>query len=162
VYVLRHLRPPCVLALEDGRVFTGRSFGAPGERAGEVVFNTGLTGCREILTDPSYAGQIVTMISPLIGNYGTNDEDPESASPKVEGFVVRESSRIASDWRSTKPLHELLEERGVVAAEDIDTRALTLHIREKGTTRGGCSGDPSPSSAKAMEGDALRSSEGAK
>jgi len=135
VYVLRHLRPPCVLALEDGRVFTGRSIGAPGERAGEVVFNTGLTGYQEILTDPSYKGQIVTMTSPLIGNYGTNEEDPESDSPKVEGFVVREASRIASNWRSAAPLPELLEKHGVVAAEDIDTRALTLHIREKGAMR---------------------------
>jgi len=135
VYVLRHLRPPCVLALEDGRVFTGRSIGAQGERAGEVVFNTGLTGYQEILTDPSYKGQIVTMTSPLIGNYGTNDEDPESDSPKVEGFVVRESSRHASNWRSTGPLPELLEKHGVVAADDIDTRALTLHIREKGAMR---------------------------
>ncbi len=135
MYVLRHLRPPCVLALEDGRVFTGRSIGAQGERAGEVVFNTGLTGYQEILTDPSYRGQIVTMTAPLIGNYGTNDEDPESDSPKVEGFVVRESSRHASNWRSTGPLPELLEKHGVVAADDIDTRALTLHIREKGAMR---------------------------
>jgi carbamoyl-phosphate synthase small subunit len=135
VYVLRHLRPPCALALEDGRVFTGRSIGARSEHAGEVVFNTGMTGYQEVLTDPSYKGQIVTMTSPLIGNYGTNDEDLESDSPKVEGFVVRESSRLASNWRSTRPLPELLEERGVVAADDIDTRALTLHIREKGAMR---------------------------
>jgi carbamoyl-phosphate synthase small subunit len=135
VYVLRHLRPPCILALEDGRIFRGRSVGAEGERAGEVVFNTGMTGYQEILTDPSYKGQIVTMTSPLIGNYGTNEEDPESDAPKVEGFVLRESSRTASNWRSGSPLPEYLRRHGIVAADDIDTRALTLHIREKGAMR---------------------------
>jgi carbamoyl-phosphate synthase small subunit len=129
------MRPHCVLALEDGRVFKGSSIGAPGIAAGEVVFNTGMTGYQEILTDPSYAGQIVTMTSPLIGNYGTNDEDPESARPHVEGLVVRESSRAPSNWRSDTPLPELLSKRGVVAADDIDTRALTLHIRERGAMR---------------------------
>ncbi len=124
-----------MLALEDGRVFTGRSIGAAGERAGEVVFNTGMTGYQDVLTDPSYKGQSVALTSPLSGNYGTNDEDPESDSPKVEGFVVRESSRVASNWRTRRPLPELLEERGVVAADDIDTRALTLHIRERGAMR---------------------------
>ncbi len=124
-----------MLALEDGRIFKGRSIGASGESTGEVVFNTGMTGYQEILTDPSYKGQIVTMTSPLIGNYGTNHEDPESDSPKVEGFVVRESSRLASNWRSTLSLPELLRQQGVVAGEDIDTRALTLHIREKGAMR---------------------------
>ena len=135
MYVLRHLRSPCILALEDGSVFAGSAIGAPGERTGEVVFNTGMTGYQEILTDPSYRGQIVTMTSPLIGNYGTNDEDTESGSPMVEGFVVREASRVASNWRSTRPLPDLLAERGVVAADDVDTRALTLHIREKGAMR---------------------------
>jgi carbamoyl-phosphate synthase small subunit len=124
-----------VLALEDGRIFKGRSIGAEGERTGEVVFNTGMTGYQEILTDPSYKGQIVTMTSPLIGNYGTNDEDPESGSPKVEGFVVRESSRTPSNWRSRQGLPDLLKKWGIVAAEDVDTRALTLHIREKGAMR---------------------------
>jgi carbamoyl-phosphate synthase small subunit len=135
VYLLRHKRPHCRLALEDGRVFEGRSVGAEGSAEGEVVFNTGMTGYQEILTDPSYAGQIVTMTSPLIGNYGTNDEDPESAKPHVEGFIVRESSRLPSNWRSGKSLPELLAEAGVVAADNIDTRALTLHIREKGAMR---------------------------
>ena len=135
MYVLRHKRPRCRLALEDGRVFKGRSVGAPGSAAGEVVFNTGLTGYQEILTDPSYAGQIVTMTSPLIGNYGTNDEDLESARPHVEGFIVRESSRLPSNWRSGESLPELLAKHGVVAADDIDTRALTLHIREQGAMR---------------------------
>jgi len=88
-----------VLALEDGRVFKGRSFGAPGERTGEVVFNTSMTGYQEILTDPSYRGQIVTMTYPLIGNYGVNEEDVESSMPQVEGFVIKELSRIASNWR---------------------------------------------------------------
>jgi carbamoyl-phosphate synthase small subunit len=124
-----------VLALEDGRIFKGRSIGASGERAGEVVFNTDMTGYQEILTDPSYKGQIVVMTSSLIGNYGTNEEDIESSAPQVEGFVVREASRTPSNWRSTTPLPELLEKHGVVAAEDVDTRALTLHIREKGAMR---------------------------
>ncbi len=132
---MRHLRPPCVLALEDGRVFRGRSIGAAGERAGEVIFNTGMTGYQEILTDPSYKGQIVTMTYPLIGNYGTNDEDLESSSPKVEGFVVREASRLASNWRSSLGFGGYLGKHGIVAADDIDTRALTLHIRERGAMR---------------------------
>jgi len=165
VYVLRHKRPDCALALEDGRVFKGRAIGAPGTAEGEVVFNTGLTGYQEILTDPSYAGQIVTMTSPLIGNYGTNDEDTESARPHVEGFVVRESSRLSSNWRSAKPLPELLAGAGVVAADDIDTRALTLHIREKGAMRAvisteGCSDDDLVDRARAsapMEGRDLAS-----
>ncbi len=135
VYVFRHLRPPCLLALEDGRVFRGISFGASGEASGEIVFNTGMTGYQEILTDPSYKGQIVTMTYPLIGNYGSNGEDSESDSPRVEGFVVRESSRRASNWRSSEDLPELLKRSRVVAAEDVDTRALTLHIREKGAMR---------------------------
>lgn len=135
MYVFRHLRPPCILALEDGRVFRGVSFGAEGERTGEVVFNTGMTGYQEILTDPSYKGQIVVMTYPLIGNYGSNEEDVESAAPAVEGFVVRESSRCASNWRSTEPLQRFLSRYGVVAAEDVDTRALTLHIRERGAMR---------------------------
>ncbi|MHC4252821.1 MAG: carbamoyl-phosphate synthase domain-containing protein, partial [Planctomycetota bacterium] len=140
-----------MLALEDGRVFRGRSIGAPGTAAGEVVFNTGMTGYQEILTDPSYAGQIVAMTSPLIGNYGTNDEDLESARPRVEGFVVRESSRAPSNWRSETPLPELLAKHGVVAADDIDTRALTLHIREKGAMRAVISTEDAPDAN--LEGD---------
>ena len=135
MYVPRHRRPPCLVALEDGRVFVGRSFGAEGERTGEIVFNTGMTGYQEIITDPSYKGQIVTMTYPLIGNYGSNGEDPESPSPTVEGLVVRESARSPSNWRSSAPLPALLAAHGVVAAEDIDTRALTLHIRERGAMR---------------------------
>jgi len=121
-----------VLALEDGRIFKGRSFGAEGERAGEVVFNTSMAGYQEILTDPSYKGQIVTMTYPLIGNYGVNEEDAESRKPFVEGFVVKEYSKIASNWRSKKSLGDYLKENGIVAIEGVDTRSLTLHIRQAG------------------------------
>ncbi len=124
-----------ILALEDGTVFTGTAFGAAGERCGEIVFNTSMTGYQEILTDPSYKGQIVTMTYPLIGNYGINDADIESASPRVEGFVVREVSRIASNWRSQKSLVQYLLEHGVVGIEGIDTRALTRHIRTAGAMK---------------------------
>jgi carbamoyl-phosphate synthase small subunit len=124
-----------ILALEDGTVFVGTAFGATGERYGEVVFNTSMTGYQEILTDPSYKGQIVTMTYPLIGNYGINDEDTESAHPQVEGFVVREVSRIASNWRSQKSLVEYLQEHQVVGIEGIDTRALTRHIRTAGAMK---------------------------
>lgn len=124
-----------ILALEDGTVFVGTAFGATGECCGEVVFNTSMTGYQEILTDPSYKGQIVTMTYPLIGNYGVNDADTESARPRVEGFVVREVSRIASNWRSQKSLEQYLLEHGVVGIEGIDTRALTRHIRTAGAMK---------------------------
>ncbi|RKY39078.1 MAG: carbamoyl phosphate synthase small subunit [Candidatus Omnitrophota bacterium] len=124
------------LVLEDGLAFTGESFGASGESCGEVVFNTSLTGYQEILTDPSYKGQIVTMTYPLIGNYGVNDEDVESFQPFLEGFVVREYSQIASNWRAQKSLSAYLKEKGVMAIEGVDTRALTRHIRVKGAMRG--------------------------
>ncbi|MCX5668202.1 MAG: carbamoyl phosphate synthase small subunit, partial [Candidatus Omnitrophica bacterium] len=101
-----------ILALEDGRIFKGNSFGSPGERYGEVVFNTSMSGYQEILTDPSYKGQIVTMTYPLIGNYGINDEDAESRKPFVEGFVVKEYSKITSNWRSLKTLGSYLNENG--------------------------------------------------
>jgi len=123
------------IALEDGTVFTGLSFGATGERYGEVVFNTSMTGYQEILTDPSYKGQIVTMTYPLIGNYGVNREDIESRKPFVEGFVVKECSRIVSNWRSQKSLEEYLEENNIVGIEGIDTRALTRHIRLQGAMK---------------------------
>ncbi|MBE7517605.1 MAG: glutamine-hydrolyzing carbamoyl-phosphate synthase small subunit [Chloracidobacterium sp.] len=128
-----------VLVLEDGRVFRGSSFGADGETLGEIVFNTSLSGYQEILTDPSYAGQIVCMTYPLIGNYGINDDDTESRRPWVEGFVVREASRIASNFRSTRTLQEYLKENGIVGIEHIDTRALVRHIRDKGAMRAGIS-----------------------
>ncbi|HOX55091.1 MAG TPA: glutamine-hydrolyzing carbamoyl-phosphate synthase small subunit [Candidatus Omnitrophota bacterium] len=120
------------IALEDGIIFEGYSFGAAGERYGEVVFNTSLTGYQEILTDPSYKGQIVTMTYPLIGNYGVNLEDVESRKPFVEGFVVKEASRIASNWRSQKTLSDYLKESQIIGIEGVDTRALTKHIRLKG------------------------------
>jgi carbamoyl-phosphate synthase small subunit len=124
-----------ILALEDGKIFRGISFGASGERYGEVVFNTSMAGYQEILTDPSYKGQIVTMTYPLIGNYGVNDEDAESTQPFVEGFVVKEYSKIASNWRSKKTLGGYLNENGIVGIEGIDTRSLTLHIREAGAKK---------------------------
>jgi carbamoyl-phosphate synthase small subunit len=123
------------IALEDGRIFVGLSFGATGERYGEVVFNTSMAGYQEILTDPSYKGQIVTMTYPLIGNYGVNPEDIESRKPFVEGFVVKECSRIASSWRSQKSLDEYLRENNIVGIESIDTRALTRHIRLQGAMK---------------------------
>ncbi len=123
------------LALEDGRVFEGRSFGARGERTGEVVFNTSMTGYQEILTDPSYKGQIVTMTYPLIGNYGVNPEDVESRQPFVEGFVVRECSRITSNWRARGGLADYLRDHGIVGIEGIDTRALTRHLRIHGAQK---------------------------
>lgn len=125
-----------VLALEDGRVFEGTSFGAPGEVWGEVCFNTSMTGYQEILTDPSYAGQIITMTYPLIGNYGVNSEDSESKKPFCEGFVVKECSRVASNWRCQGSLDDYLREHGVVGIKGVDTRALTKHIRSAGAMRG--------------------------
>lgn len=124
-----------ILALEDGRTFHGRSWAAPTEACGEMVFNTSMTGYQEVLTDPSYAGQIVCMTYPLIGNYGVNHNDEESAQPWVQGFVVREASRVASNWRSEETLTDYLTRWNVVAIEGIDTRALVRHIRDKGAMR---------------------------
>lgn len=124
-----------ILALEDGTIFKGRSFGAIGERFGEVVFNTSMSGYQEIITDPSYKGQIVAMTYPLIGNYGVNLEDMESHRPYLEGFVVKEYSKIASNWRSSQPLGDYLKENGILGIEGIDTRALTLHIRQRGAMK---------------------------
>jgi carbamoyl-phosphate synthase small subunit len=128
-----------VLVLEDGAVFRGRAFGAAGETFGEAVFNTGMSGYQEVLTDPSYAGQVVAMTSPHQGNYGANAEDPESGRVHVAGFVVREASRRATGWRATRTLHEDLAEAGVVGLEGVDTRRLTLRIRERGAMRCGLS-----------------------
>jgi carbamoyl-phosphate synthase small subunit len=128
-----------ILVLEDGRTFNGASFGADGETFGEMVFNTSMTGYQEILTDPSYAGQIVCMTYPLIGNYGVNEADVESRRPWVEGFVVREASRIRSNWRSTMSLDDYLRDNNIVGIEHIDTRALVRHIRDKGAMRAGIS-----------------------
>ncbi len=127
---------PALLVLADGTVFEGQAYGADGEAVGEVVFNTSMSGYQEILTDPSYKGQIVTMTYPLIGNYGVNPEDIESRRPFVEGFIVREGSVLASNWRATMPLDAYLVEKGIVGIQDIDTRALTRHIRDHGAQEG--------------------------
>ncbi len=124
-----------ILALEDGKIFRGESFGAIGEKYGEVVFNTSMTGYQEILTDPSYKGQIVTMTYPLIGNYGINKDDVESRQPFLEGFVVKEYSKIASNWRKDEPLSDYLKENNIVGIEGIDTWSLTLHIRQAGAMK---------------------------
>src|SRR5512132_2218568 len=128
-------RNPALLALEDGRTFRGRSWAAEGESAGEMVFNTSMTGYQEVLTDPSYAGQIVCMTYPLIGNYGVNSDDEESDRPWVEGFAVREASRMASSWRADETLDAYLKRWNIVAIDHIDTRALVRHIRDKGAMR---------------------------
>ena len=124
-----------LLALEDGTTFRGDPLGATGETFGEVVFNTGMTGYQEVLTDPSYARQIVVMTSPHIGNYGVNGDDPESNDVQVAGYVVREAARRPSSWRSERSLQDYLAGAGVVGIEGIDTRALTLHIRDAGAMR---------------------------
>src|SRR5262245_55370577 len=124
------------LALEDGTVFTGRAFGARAEVDGEVVFNTSMTGYQEILTDPSYHGQIVTMTYPLIGNYGVNAEDRESARPWVRGFVIRELSGIPSNHRSGGSLDQYLFDNGIPGIEGIDTRALVRLTRSQGAMKG--------------------------
>ena len=124
------------LALEDGTWYRGVSAGAPGETSGEVVFNTSMTGYQEVLTDPSYAGQIVTMTAPLIGNYGTASGDAESQAPRVAGFIVREASPVASNWRSDSSLRDYLVRHNIVAIADIDTRALTRVLRSAGVMRG--------------------------
>ncbi len=132
---MRYNNPAALLALEDGRTFRGRAWAAQGEACGEMVFNTSMTGYQEVLTDPSYAGQIVCMTYPLIGNYGVNNADAESARPWVEGFVVREASRVASSWRMEETLAAYLIRWNIVAIEGIDTRALVRHIRSKGAMR---------------------------
>jgi carbamoyl-phosphate synthase small subunit len=125
-----------ILALEDGTVFEGRSFGAPAERSGEVVFNTALTGYQEVFTDPSYAGQIVVLTNPQIGNYGTNAEDNEAQRPYIEGLAVREFSGIASNWRSDDEAGSFLQEHGIPVISGLDTRELVRHLRTRGVMRG--------------------------
>ncbi|GLZ75274.1 carbamoyl-phosphate synthase small chain [Actinorhabdospora filicis] len=132
-------RAPAILVLEDGRVFHGEAYGAVGETLGEAVFSTGMTGYQETLTDPSYHRQIVAMTSPHIGNTGVNDEDDESARVWVAGFVVRQPSRIASNWRAKRSLEDELATQGVVGICGVDTRALTRHLRERGSMRAGIS-----------------------
>jgi len=125
-----------VLALEDGTVFKGRGFGAHKDSVGEVVFNTAITGYQEIFTDPSYAGQIVVLTNPEIGNYGANKSDEESARPFIEGLVVREFSSVASNWRSEESAQQFLGENDIPVAAEIDTRALVRHLRTRGVMRG--------------------------
>ncbi len=125
-----------ILALEDGTVFEGRSYGAPAERSGEVVFNTALTGYQEVFTDPSYSGQIVILTNPQIGNYGTSSEDNESARPYIEGLVVREFSDRSSNWRSDQEADSFLSRSQIPIVSEIDTRALVRHLRTRGVMRG--------------------------
>lgn len=129
-------QPPALLVLEDGSVYHGSAFAGTGEVLGEVVFNTGMTGYQEILTDPSYKSQIVTMTYPLIGNYGINDEDMDSAGIFLEGFIVREYQDAPSNWRSRRTLKAFLESRGKLGVEGLDTRALTRRLRLQGAMRG--------------------------
>lgn len=124
------------LVLSDGTVYTGRSLGAPGETTGEVVFNTGMTGYQEILSDPSYAGQLVLFTYPLIGNYGVNEDDFESDRLQPRGIIVKEACDQPSNWRSRKSLHAFLEERGMVAIQGVDTRSITRRIRSEGVVMG--------------------------
>ncbi|MFE6132977.1 glutamine-hydrolyzing carbamoyl-phosphate synthase small subunit [Streptomyces sp. NPDC056437] len=128
---------PAVLVLEDGRIFRGRAYGAVGETFGEAVFNTGMTGYQETLTDPSYHRQVVVMTAPHVGNTGVNDEDDESRKIWVAGYVVRDPARVRSNWRSRRTLDDELVAQGVVGISDIDTRALTRHLRERGAMRVG-------------------------
>ncbi|MFP1628207.1 glutamine-hydrolyzing carbamoyl-phosphate synthase small subunit [Streptomyces sp. 5K101] len=130
-------KAPAVLVLEDGRTFRGRAYGAVGETFGEAVFNTGMTGYQETLTDPSYHRQVVVMTAPHVGNTGVNDEDDESKQIWVAGYVVRDPARIPSNWRSRRTLDEQLTAQGVVGISGIDTRALTRHLRERGAMRVG-------------------------
>src|SRR5512136_588675 len=125
-----------VLALADGRIFEGKSFGATGEATGEVVFNTAMTGYQEVLTDPSYKGQMVTMTYPQIGNTGINPEDIESARLYLSGFIVKEYLDFPSNWRATMSLDAYLKENDIVGIQGLDTRALTRHLRDKGAQNG--------------------------
>ncbi len=139
-----------LLALEDGRVFEGESFGATGSCVGEICFNTSMTGYQEVLTDPSYRGQIVAMTYPLIGNYGTNEADAESRSPHVRGFVVEELSEVASNWRSESSLDDYLRRWKIPGVQGIDTRALTRHLRTRGAMKA-CLTTAEISSAEAVQ-----------
>ena len=136
---------PAILALEDGRVFHGVSIGASGNAVGEICFNTSMSGYQEVLTDPSYRGQIVTMTYPLIGNYGTGEEDGESSHPQVNGFVIEELSRVESNWRASEELQVYLRRHGIPAISGIDTRSLTRHLRTQGAMRACLSTDGSGS-----------------
>jgi carbamoyl-phosphate synthase small subunit len=149
-----------ILALEDGRIFRGHGYGSPGECQGEVVFNTSLTGYQEIATDPSYAGQIVVLTNPQIGNYGTNQADNESAKPYIEGLIVREFSPISSNWRSEQVTDEYMERYSVPVLAEIDTRALVRHLRNNGVMRGVISTDVSNPDALIAKARAIRKMDG--
>jgi carbamoyl-phosphate synthase small subunit len=147
-----------LIALEDGRIFSGRSFTGRGEVYGEIVFNTSMTGYQEILTDPSYKGQIVTMTYPLIGSYGINSEDMESRRIQAEAFIVKEYQGVPSNWRSAQTLKDFLEKYNVLGVEDVDTRALTRHIRLAGAMKGVISTedlDPASLTKKAKDSPGL-------
>jgi carbamoyl-phosphate synthase small subunit len=139
-----------ILALEDGTVFEGRSFGAPAERSGEVVFNTAITGYQEIFTDPSYTGQIVILTNPQIGNYGTSASDNEATKPYIEGLAVREFSGITSNWRSDVEARTFLANANIPVVSDLDTRSLVRHLRSRGVMRGVLSAAPSISATDAQ------------
>ncbi len=145
-----------LLALEDGTLFEGQSFGAAGRAYGEVVFNTGMTGYQEILTDPSYAGQMVCLTYPLIGNYGVNEDDCESRCVQVEGFIVRERADTPSNWRSQQTLDSYLKEQGVVGICGVDTRALTRTLRVRGVMMGAISTEETPDEIRARIADSPR------
>lgn len=150
-----------ILALEDGRIFRGKSFGARAECSGEVVFNTSLTGYQEIFTDPSYAGQIVVLTNPHIGNYGTTPQDAESKKPYIEGLVTREFSPVSSSWRSTQVADEYLERFGIPVIAEVDTRAIVRHLRANGAMRGViASGDNLDAEALVAKARALPKMEG--
>src|SRR5438034_9937925 len=147
-----------LLALEDGRIFEGESFGAAGTRVGEVCFNTSMTGYQEVLTDPSYRGQIVAMTYPLIGNYGTNAIDQESTHPHVRGFVIEELTEVPSNWRSEMSLDEYLRKWKIPGAQGIDTRALTRHLRTRGAMKACLTTEeisPEEAARRAFEGEGV-------
>ena len=147
-----------ILALEDGRHFIGESFGATGEQSGEICFNTSMTGYQEILTDPSYRGQIVTMTYPHIGNYGVNSKDTESHTPHVRGFVIEELCEVPSNWRSEASLDSYLKDNNIIGIQGVDTRALTKYIREKGAMKaflGTGEIDPSEAVEKAASSNSM-------
>jgi carbamoyl-phosphate synthase small subunit len=149
-----------ILALEDGRIFRGEGYGHPGECQGEVVFNTSLTGYQEIATDPSYAGQIVVLTNPHIGNYGTNQADNESARPYIEGLIVREFSAIGSNWRSEQVTDEYMERYSVPVLGEIDTRALVRHLRTHGVMRGVISTETSDAETLVQRAKKIRKMDG--
>ena len=149
-----------ILALEDGRIFRGQGHGHPGESRGEVVFNTSLTGYQEIATDPSYAGQIVVLTNPQIGNYGTNHADNEAARPYIEGLIVREFSAISSNWRSEQVTDEYMERYSVPVLAEIDTRALVRHLRTKGVMRGVISTEVADAEALVQKARSIRKMDG--